>query len=67
MSVLVVDVVVVGLKINTNNDNDTNQKHDITCDRRDQTGNNSGNPAHVYMESEPPIDYDKRNYRNSPV
>ena len=64
---LICIIICCCMRKNTNNDNDTNQKHDITCDRRDQTGNNSGNPAHVYMESEPPIDYDKRNYRNSPV
>ena len=43
----------------TNHDNDTNQKHDITYDRPDQTGNNYGNHEHVYIESEHQVDYDR--------
>ena len=31
----------------------------------DQTGNDSGNPEHVYMQSEPPVDYDRRHDHNS--
>ena len=36
-----------------------------TKNRRDQTGNNSGNPERVSMPNEPPVDHDRRNHRKA--